>query len=47
MIMEIPLEIAVLFLLTIYLTVKGIFRYNAKKRALEPKEIKNEYKPKL
>lgn len=45
--MEIPLEIAILLLLTIYLTVKGIFRYNAKKRALETKEIKNTFTPKL
>lgn len=45
--MEIPLEIAVLIVLTIYLTAKGIFRYNAKKKALESKEIKNTFKPKL
>ena len=45
--MEIPLEIAVLLVLIPYLVVKGIFRYNAKKRALESKEIKNEFTPKL
>ena len=46
-IMEIPLEIAILLLLTIYLTAKGIFRYNAKKIALKTKEIKNTFTPKL
>ena len=45
--MEIPLEIAFLLLLTIYITAKCIFRYNEKKRALESKEIKNEFTPKL
>lgn len=45
--MEIPLEIAVLIVLTTFITAKGIFRYNAKKRSLESKELKNEYKPKL
>ncbi len=45
--MEIPLEIAVLIVLTTFITAKGIFKYNAKKRALESKEIKNTFKPKL
>jgi hypothetical protein len=46
--MEIPLEIALVILLTIYLLVKGIFYYNRKISALnKEKEVKNEYKPKL
>jgi hypothetical protein len=46
--MEIPLIIAILYVLTIYLCCKALFSYNRKiERLNEEKEIKNTFKPKL